>query len=192
MNGLSVTNSPDHEGNRTITMYTSRNWLGGSSTVWVTNEISRAIEAIHQTQLDGIPMVVFDAVRTLQAVEAMIIRDGVLGRGCLRSILPPIIDPLLIDRCLLSDRQGRETLHELAVHYDVEVPTDTGTAAAVAWDAETATKLARKMLHETNIACTIVYDQEAPLGRWVNATPEGLHQMQQKWLDDQGIDFPGV
>lgn len=186
----------------TATLYTG-NHLGGSSESWlvdpgipipqeatdvhgITTELAsedgrapreaivEIIEAIHEACLNGKPLIVFNAKFDLPLLLAEAVRHHVIDEIAFRSVLPAVIDPLIIDRHVDKYRKGPRTMVALAQNYGVRV--DTSNAHTSDWDAETAVDLARVILEQTQIA-----------GGGI--TPIDLHQMQRVWAQNQAISL---
>ncbi|MFH5822130.1 exonuclease domain-containing protein [Georgenia sp. AZ-5] len=75
---------------------------------------------ITEAQLEGVPLVAFNASFDLAILENELARHGLprladrLGRDCL-----PVLDPLVLDRGLDRDRTGKRKLGDLCLHYAV-------------------------------------------------------------------------
>lgn len=133
--------------------------------------LTEILAALEKASSEGKPLVIMNARYDLQILEAELDRITSGHAIELALSIPPVIDPLVLDRYWDPYRKGSRTLTALAHHYGVRDSMDGAHSSD--WDAETAVLVARAILEKFG----------------ANMTPDELHHKQEIWGRDQAISL---
>lgn len=149
--------------------------------------LSQIADELARAQLDGVPVVAFNAAFDLAILDHELARHGLpslaerIGHPC-----TPVIDPLVLDRALDPDRAGTRRLADLCAHYavgdrdglhtaEVDVVATLDVLAGIAARFPQITDLPLRALH-----------------RWQAEQHEEWAVALNAWRAAQGVPGPGA
>jgi DNA polymerase III subunit epsilon len=137
--------------------------------------LERIWELFETAYAAEIPLVIYNARFDLSLLLMETKRSALpIGR------IPPIIDPLVIDRALDKYRKGGRKLEAVAAHYNIEL--DNAHAAEA--DAIASAKIARKLpLHHYPLANYTLFELQDMQTKWHERWKRGLNA----WWKKKGI-----